>query len=166
MLKSIFLLVAFFAGLVPIALGQLSSTDKAFVMKAAKANTYELKAAQMAQDMSTNDTYKTYAQMITTDHTKAGQELASAVAAGDPSMQLPTGVSANSQSHLDLLKNAGKSFDAKYRDQMVSTHEAALKLLHNYVGQPNDNPQVKQVAEELIPVFKKHLEDARKLTKQ
>ncbi len=166
MLKSIFLLVAFFAGLVPIALGQLSSTDKAFVMKAAKANTYELKAAQMAQNMSTNDAYKTYAQMITTDHTKAGQELASAVAAGDPSMQLPTGVSANSQSHLDLLKNAGKAFDAKYRDQMISTHEAALKLLHNYVGQPNDNPQVKRVAEELIPVFKKHLEDARKLPKQ
>lgn len=166
MLKAIVLFAALLTGLTPMATAQLSSTDKAFVMKAAKANNYELQAAQMAQDMSTNSAYKNYAQMITTDHTKAGQDLTAAVAAADPSMQLPTDVSATDQSHLDTLKNAGGSFDVKYRAQMISTHIAALKLVENYVAQPNDNPQIKHFAENLLPVFHKHLRYAKKLPKQ
>ncbi len=166
MFKGIVLMAALATGLAPMASAQLNSTDKAFAMKLAKSNNYEIKAAQMAQDMSTNDSYKSYAQMILTDHTKAGQDLTSTVATADSSMQLPTDVSANDQSHLDVLKNAGKSFDVKYRYQMISTHIAALKLAQNYIGQPNDNPQLKKFAQDLIPVFQKHLAEAEKLPRQ
>jgi putative membrane protein len=166
MLKSIALAVVLLTGLASIALAQLSSTDKAFVMKLAKSNNYEIKAAQMAQDMSTNSAYKNYAQMIATDHTKAGQDLTAAVSSADPSVQLPTDVSATDQSHLDALKNAGSDFDTKYRAQMIATHTAALKLVQNYLGQSNDNSQVKQFAEGLPKVFRKHLSYAKKLPKQ
>lgn len=165
-MKGIALLAALATGLAPMALAQLSSTDKAFVNKLAKANNYELKAAQMVQDMSKNDSYKNYAQMITTDHTKAGQDLSSTISSVDPSLQLPTDVSATDQAHLDTLKNAGNSFDVKYRYQMISTHTEALKLAQNYVSHPNDNPQLKKFAEDLIPVFRKHLAEAKKLPKQ
>jgi putative membrane protein len=166
MFKGIVLMAALATGLAPMATAQLSSTDKAFVMKLAKANNYELKAAEMAQDMSQNEAYKNYAQMITTDHTKAGQDLGTTVAAVDPSMQLPTSVSPTDQAHLDTLKNAGKSFDVKYRAQMIATHVAALQLVQNYAGQPNDNPQIKQLANSLPPVFQKHLAEAKKLPRQ
>lgn len=166
MFKKTLMIAAVVGSLVPLALAQLSSTDKTFAMGVAKSNNYELKAAQMAQSMSTNDSYKTYAQMILTDHTKAGQDLTSTISGIDSSMQLPTGVSATGQQHLDTLQNAGKDFDVKYRDQMIATHMAALKLVQNYVSQPNDNPQLKQFAENLIPVFRKHLLDARKLPRQ
>lgn len=166
MVRRTFLVAALIAGLVPVAFGQLSSTDKTFVMTAAKANNYEIKAAQMAQQMSKNDAYQQYAQMIINDHTQAGQELTQAVAAADPSVQLPTGVSATGQKHLAELQRAGNNFDIVYRDQMIATHEAALKLFQNYVAQPNDNAQVKEVAQKLLPVFHKHLSDAQKLPKQ
>ena len=166
MFKGMVLLAALATGVAPMATAQLSSTDKTFVMTLAKANNYELKAAQMAQSMSTNDAYKSYAQMITEDHTKAGQDLTSLISGIDSSIQLPTDVSATDQSHLDTLQNAGNSFDAKYRYQMISTHVAALKLAQNYVSQPNDNPQLKKFAEDLIPVFRKHLAEAKKLPKQ
>lgn len=166
MIGRMFVVAALVGGLVPAALGQLNSTDKTFAMTLAKANNYELKAANMAQDMSSNQAYKTYAQMITEDHTKAGQQLTHLISSVDPSVQLPTDVSATDQGHLDTLKNAGSSFDVKYRDQMISTHVAAIKLVQNYVSQPNDNHQLKHFAETLIPVFRKHLRDAKKLPKQ
>ena len=46
----------------PLALAQLSPTDKTFVMKTAKVNNYEIKAARLAQSKTSNDTYKQYAQ--------------------------------------------------------------------------------------------------------
>lgn len=166
MFKGIVLMAALATGLAPIAMAQLSSTDKAFVTKLAKSNNYEIKAAQMAQEMSKNSAYTNYAQMIATDHTKAGQDLTAAVAAADPSMQLSTDVSPTDQSHLDTLKNAGGDFDLKYRAQMISTHVTALKLVQNYLAQPNDNAQVKQFAQGLPTVFRKHLSYAKKLPKQ
>ena len=81
-------------------------------------------------------------------------------------MQLPTGASAKGQQHLDALERAGKNFDSTYRDQMIATHVAALKLFQNYVGKPGDNAEVKEVAQGLLPAFHKHLAEARKLPKQ
>ncbi len=66
------------------------------------------------------------AQMIVTDHTKAGQDLAQTLSSVEPSVQAPTDVSATDQAHLDTLKYAENSFDLKYRAQMISTHVAAI----------------------------------------
>ena len=76
-----------------MAFAQLSNTDKSFLNKAARGNNYEIQAAKLAQTMSTNDAYKTYAQMIIDDHTQAAQSTDAAVSQADPSFQLPTGVS-------------------------------------------------------------------------
>lgn len=164
--RGIALVTALAAGLAPMAMAQLNSTDKAFVMKLAKSNNYELKAADMVPDMSQQDAYKSYADMIKTDHTKAGQDLTTTVSDIDSSLQLPTDVSSTDQAHLDTLKNAGDAFDMKYRAQMISTHMAALKLVQNYAAQPNDNPQLKKFAKDLEPVFRKHLSAAEKLPKK
>ncbi|MES2222066.1 MAG: DUF4142 domain-containing protein [Acidobacteriota bacterium] len=166
MLKRTFLVAALIAGLVPAAMAQLSSTDKTFVMKGAKANNYEIQAAQRAQKNSSNDAYKTYADMIISDHNKAGDELKSAVAQADPSLQLPTEVSAKGQQHLNALQPPKNNFDVTYRDQMIATHVAAIKLFQNYVGQPGINAQIKEVAQGLLPVLHKHLAEAKKLPKQ
>lgn len=166
MLRRTFLIAALIAGLVPAAIAQLSNTDKTFVKKVAKSNVYEIQAAKLAEKDSHKDADKSYADMIIRDHTKAGDELRSAVAQADPHFQLPSIVSAKDQKHLNALKNAGSKFDSTYRDQMISTHQAALKLVQNYVSQSGDNGEIKQVAERLIPVFQKHLAGAKKLPKQ
>ena len=166
MFKAIVVMAALATGLAPMASAQLNTRDKAFVTKLAKANTYEIQAAQKAESMASNARYKPYAQMIINDHTKAGNELKSIVAKADPSMQLPTDVSQTQQGHLDALQNAGNNFDTTYRDQMIATHVAALKLVENYVAQSGDNPQVKHFARSLEPVLHKHLRKAKKLPKQ
>lgn len=166
MYKRIAIVAALVGAMVPAALGQMNSTDKTFAEHLAKSNNYEIKAAELAQTMSKNSAYKPYAQMIINDHTKAGEQLTHVVAGVDSSMQLPTGVSANGQQHLDALKNAGDNFDTTYRDQMISTHVAAIKLVQNYVSQPNDNAKLKHFAENLLPVLRKHLRRAKKLPKQ
>ena len=166
MFRRTFLIAALIAGLVPAAIAQLSSTDKTFVMKAAQSNNYEIQAAKLAEQNSSNDAYKSYAEMIISDHTKAGDQMKSAVAQADPSLQPTTGVSAKAQQHLNALKAAGNNFDNTYRDQMIATHKAALKLVQNYVAQPSANGEIKQVAQGLIPVFQKHLTEAKKLPKQ
>lgn len=166
MFRRTFLVATLIAGLIPAAIAQLSSADKTFVMKAAKSNNYEIQAAKMAEKSSTNDAYKSFADMIVSDHTQAGDQLKSAVSQVDPSMQLPTGVSAKGQEHLDTLKSAGNNFDTKYRDQMIATHMAALKLFQNYVAKQGVNVQIKQAAQGLIPTLQKHLAQAKKLPKQ
>ena len=166
MFKGIVLFAALATGLAPMASAQLSSADKAFVMKTAQLNNYEIRSGQMAQEMSTNDAYKSYAQMIVTDHTKAGQELTAAVASADPSVQLPTDVTAKSQADLDTLKNAGSDFDMKYRQQMISSHAMLHSFFQSYLQRPNDNAGVKQVIESLQPVVTKHWNDAKKLPRK
>lgn len=166
MFKGIVFVSALALGLAPMASAQLNSTDKTFVTTLAQANTYEIKAAQKAEGMASNSAYKPYAQMIIEDHTQAGKQLDSTVSTADPSMQLPTGVSETQQAHLDALQNAGSSFDTTYRSQMISTHIAAIKLVQNYVAQPDDNAQVKHFAEGLLPALHKHLRNAKKLPKQ
>jgi len=53
MFRRTFLVSALIAGLVPAAIAQLSSTDKTFVMKAAKSNNYEIQAAKLAEKTAT-----------------------------------------------------------------------------------------------------------------
>ena len=166
MMKRMVLTVVAMAGLAPLAFGQLSDADKAFAKEAARANNFEIKAAQMVPNMTKNSAYDSFAQMMISDHTSAGQGLGTAVTAADPSAQLPTDITADSQAKLDVLEHAGKDFDVKYRDQMISSHMATLKLFQNYDGLPSSNPQLKQFAEKMIPAFQKHLAEAKKLPKQ
>ena len=113
MLRRTFVVATLIAGLIPAAFAQLSSTDKSFLNKTARANNYEIQAAKLAQSMSTNDAYKTYAQMMIDDHAQAAQQLGAAVSQADPSFQLPTDVSPADQTKLDTLKNSKNYFDQK-----------------------------------------------------
>jgi putative membrane protein len=166
MFKGIVLFAALATSLAPMASAQLSSTDKAFVMKTARANNYEIQAAQLALSMSQNDAYKTYAQMMIDDHTKAGQDLAAAVTAADPSVQLPTGVSASDQTKLDTLKNAKSTFDLKYRQQMIAGHAMLHSFFQDYLQGANNNAGIKAVIQNIQPVVTKHWNEAKKLPRQ
>ena len=166
MLRRTFWVAVLIAGLVPAAIAQLSNADKTFILNAAKSNNYEIQAAKLVEKKSNKDAYKSYADMIISDHTKAGDQLKSAVAQVDPSLTVPTGVSAKQQQHLDALKSAGNNFDITYRHQMIATHNGAIKLFQKYVANPGDNGEIKQVAQGLLPVLHKHLAKARNLPNQ
>ncbi len=166
MFKKLAVITAIAAGLAPMALAQLSTTDKAFVTKTARANNYEIQAAQLAQNMSKNDAYKTYAQMMIDDHSKAGEDLKAAVAKADPSFQLPSDVSPADQTKLDTLKNAKNYFDVKYRLQMIQGHAVLHSFFQDYLQGANNNADVKAVIASIQPAVQKHWDEAKKLPKQ
>lgn len=159
-----FLLVAaVLAGFVPAAFGQLlTSHDKTFVVSAAQANNYAIQAALLANQYSNNPEYRRYAMSIANDQTAQSGQLQSSVADQDPSMHLPTGVSPSGQHQLTALKNS-RDVDATFRNQMISSHLATMRMYQTYIEQPDANPELKQMAEELLPKFEQQLEDARNL---
>ncbi|MGO8718335.1 MAG: DUF4142 domain-containing protein [Acidobacteriaceae bacterium] len=162
MARRMLLIAALIAGLVPSAFAQLSRTDKAFVMRAARINNYEIEAALLADKYSSNAAYRQYALTIANDQTEDSGELESAVADEDSSVRLPTGVSAIGHRRLNALKNT-RNVDATFRNQIISTETAALRLYQDYIGQPGVNPEIKVVAHSMIPTLQKHLEDAQQL---
>jgi putative membrane protein len=166
MVRRTLMVAALIAGMIPMAFAQLSGTDKSFLDKTARANNYEIQAAKLVQSMSTNDAYKTYAQMMIDDHTQAAQQLEAAVSLADPTFQLPTDVSPADQKKLDSLKNARDDFDVKYRQQMIEGHAMMHKSFQNYLQGANNNASIKAAISNLQPVVQKHWDAARKLPKQ
>ena len=73
MYRRTFMVAAVIAGMVPMAFAQLSNTDKSFSSKPPRATTTRSRLLSSPKKMSTNDAYKTYAQMMIDDHTQAAQ---------------------------------------------------------------------------------------------
>ncbi len=163
MVGRFFLVAAFLAGLVPAAFGQrLTSHDKTFVVNAVQANNYAIQAALLANRYSNNPVYRRFAIRIANDQTEQSGQLQSTVADQDPSMHLPTGVSPAEQRQLNALKNS-RNVDATFRNQMIASHLATMRVYQTYIVQPDANSELKQMAEELLPKFEQQLEDARNL---
>jgi len=141
----------------------LTSTDKAFVPKAAMGNQFEIDAAKLALTMSMDAKVKTYAQKMITDHTKLGTEVKAAVKQADPSMMVPTAVSPAQQKMLDALKASGKEFDAMYKKDMLSSHKETYALFQKYSASSSANMELKTVIKSALPTVKGHLDMAQGL---
>jgi putative membrane protein len=144
-------------------MGHLSAADKDFVMKTAMANNYEIAAAQAAQSMATAAADKTFAQTMIDDHTALATKLKDAVAAADPSLVLPTGMSAADATHLQTLKTSGTHFDATYRSQMITGHTAVLASFKAYAARSSANAGIKNVISGAVPTVQHHLDLAKQL---
>ena len=157
-----FLVAACIAGLVPAAFGQLSNVDKAFVTNAAQSMNFQIHASLLANQYSSNPVYRRYALEIANAQTEDSGQLQSTVAGQNTTMQIPSGVSPSGQRQLDALKNA-KNVDDTFRNEMISSYSSTIRLFQNYIAQPESNEGLKKMAQELLPSFEQHLQDARNL---
>ena len=158
-----FILVATcIAAFVTTAFGQLTSRDRTFVMNAAQANNFQLQAALLVNQYSSNSVYRRYAIDIANAQTEESGQLESTVANQNSTMKLPNSVSPTGQRQLNALKNS-KNVDATFRHQMIASYSSTIRLYQNYIDQFDANVGLKKMAEELLPAFEQHLEDARNL---
>ncbi|HTU50420.1 MAG TPA: DUF4142 domain-containing protein [Acidobacteriaceae bacterium] len=158
-----FILVAVcIAGLVPMAFGQLSSRDRTFVLNAAQANNFQIEAALLANQYSSNANYRRYATNIANVQTEESGQLESTVADQNTPMQLPSSLSPTGQRQLNSLKNA-RNVDATFRNLMIASYSATIRMYQNYINQPDANEGLKKMAQQLLPTFEQNLEDARNL---
>jgi len=134
---------------------------QAFVDTAAASDMYEVEAGKLAQEMGTSQAVKDFGAMMETDHTKSSSDLKAAAAQASGVAVNPQ-LTTRQQSDLEALRNAGDTFDSRYKLQQVAAHEAALSLLQTYAA-GGDAASLKDFAGKTAPVVEGHLAKAREL---
>lgn len=108
------------------------SGDKDFVNKMLADGTAEVELGRMASERAVNPDVKRFAQMMVTDHSKAGADLKQIATMYNVEM-----TPANEDKHKDLMdrlaKLRGAQFDKEYMKAMVDDHEDAVDSLESRV---------------------------------
>lgn len=143
---------------------QLPETDLQFAQQAAIDNIAEIDLGEMAVDKAANQAVKDFGQRMVDDHTRAQDQLERI--AEDKGFELATETPADKQQmhdQLDALSEA--EFDRAYMDHMVTDHEKAVELFQNQADSGQDS-ELKQFAEQTLPILQQHLEQAQQIQAQ
>jgi len=134
-----------------------------FLAQAASANQFEIESSQLALQASQNAAVRNYANLLISDHTRLGQQVAAAAAAGGVPMP-PPGLLPAQQSALAQLQAAGTgpNFDMAYRQAQIDAHNQAIALMQNY-STGGDVPALRNAAAGAIPMMQMHLQQAQML---
>ena len=140
-----------------------TANDQKFVDFAAQTDMTEAHLGQLAQDQSSNQGVKDFAQMLVTDHTDDYNKLtAAATKAGTT---VPKGIDAEHNKMIAPFEKAkGAAFDRRFERDMVAGH---TKAIAEYKKEEADgqNADMKAYATAALPVLEKHLQAAKDLEK-
>jgi putative membrane protein len=139
--------------------GKISAEDQQFLTKAIEAGAAEVQISQLALERSLNEQVRGFAERMVQDHTTANQKLMSlAQSAGDTSQ---TKMDQKHQAMLQQLSQlSGEEFDRQYMQEQEQDHQAAVKLFASEATQPSG--PVDQLAGELLPILREHLQMAHR----
>ena len=129
----------------------LNDSDKQFFISAAQANMSELALSRIAADQATDTNVKNLAAHMLADHEKLDQELKQfALKKG---VALPAPVTSESLPNADL--------DRAYVQRMVSDHR---KAIGQFSAAVLADPDLRTLAANTLPVLRKHLAAAKKIS--
>ena len=151
-------------------------------MKLAEANYAEIELGKLAEGKAQNPRVKEFADMMVKDHTEGLDK----VRAADSSVPTNMKMNAKHQMTYDRLsKLSGAEFDREYIKAMTIDHQEDVRYLEQLSGQgksgaktgtsgmhrqkPTDmasNTDVANVAQELLPTIKHHLQMAQEIQKE
>ena len=137
--------------------------DKKFTQEAETAGLTEIQLAKLAQQKSSNDAVKQYAQAVLQEQNKANSQLQQ-VASRD-NMTLPNSPEAKQEDSLNKLqKLSGPAFDKAFAKNMVKDHE---REVNEYRAESLSGtiPDVKQFAGQMLPEIQQNLDSAKSLEK-
>lgn len=139
----------------------LSTDETEFMVAAANDGMTEIQLGQVAQKKIKNARIGSFASMIISDHTQAGNELKAL--AGNKNVTLPDSLSASSRKDVDKLsRKSGAAFEKDYLDMMVSAHQKAVSSFQDELGKVQ-NADLRQWITNTLPVLQTHLDSARVL---
>lgn len=137
----------------------VSKGDSTFAVTAANDGMTEVQLGKVAAQKAATTRIKNFANMMVTDHSRIGDELASIAKAKN--LTLPSAPDADSQKKIDeLSKKSGKSFDKAYVDAMVKGHEGAVKLFTDASTSLQDST-LKAFVNKTLPTLKMHLDSIK-----
>jgi putative membrane protein len=132
------------------------------MQEAAQGGTAEVQEGQMAAQKANDPEVKKFAEKMVSDHSKANDKLKQI--ASDKGVTLPTDLPASAQrENAKLSKLSGAAFDREYMKHQVSDHKKVVSEFKSATKNTRD-PDVKQFAEQTLPVIEEHLQMARNTT--
>ena len=169
------------AGVVLLAAGTSGQTPNArqFAEQALAANVAEIKLGELAKGHAQSAAVKQFAEMMIRDHTKAKNELKSAVKGSG--IEEPTQLDTKHQALYDKLNQLnGAAFDREYMAAMVSGHKEVKDMLDSRANQPPTakgtsgaasgdsqlDAKVNQWASRTLPAVSQHLQKAEQVSSQ
>jgi len=145
------------------AAGNLASSDRSFLTKAAEGGMAEVELGRLASQRASDPQVKQFAQRMVTDHTKANDQLKQ-IASGK-NVQLPADIPASARRERDRLsKLSGAQFDREYMSHMTSDHKKDTSLFRSAAKSAKD-PDIRQFATSTLPTLEEHLQVAQSLAK-
>ncbi len=129
----------------------------AFVAMAASSDMYEIQSSRLALQRSQNAMIRMHGEMMIRDHTNTTAQLTAA--AQTAGVGVPMAMMPMHQALLDQLSQSS-DFDRTYKQQQLVSHQQALALHSNYASR-GDNPALRGVAANAVPVVRGHLQHAQ-----
>jgi putative membrane protein len=129
------------------------------------ANTIDIDNGKLAQQKSTNESVKAFAQMMITDHTSVNDK-AKALAGKLSLTPVPNTASKNLVKSMNskrsaLAKHTGAAFDKAYLDNEIAYHQAVINMLDQQLIPGATNAELKDLLTSVRPAFDAHLAHAK-----
>lgn len=157
------------AGAPPIAkeMTKLTFSDAQILKVADVANAGEVEEAKFAVTRLKNAEVKAFAQMMLDHHSEAkakGQALAAKLKLVPTDSETATDLAKGGKKSLDSLKKEKDAdFDESYVKDQIDEHEKVLALIDRELLPNAQNPEVKQLLNEMRPKVVMHLKTAQAL---
>lgn len=140
----------------------LSATDRNMMRDLAYANLSEVAMAKLAQEKTSNDEVRNYAQRMIDDHSKAMDQLQQLAQA--KGVQLPTAPDAKHQAMEKKLRAmSGQEFDRQYMQQAGMQDHRKVHSLVARISTRAQDPDLKTLAGNLLPNIDQHLQMAQQM---
>lgn len=142
----------------------LSTTDATFLNTASVAGNEEVQFGQLAEKKANLRSTRSFAARMVTDHTAAGQQLATLAQSKQITPDTAMDPDHTTQ-FASLQKLHGRAFDRAYLNGQLQDHMAAVQLFQNE-AQNGTDPQVRAFAQQTLPTLQAHLKMVQGLSGQ
>jgi putative membrane protein len=142
---------------------QSAASSKEFVDKAGASGLAEVEMSELGARKAKSNQVEAFAKRMIADHTKANQELETAIKG--KGLQIPSSRDDTHKSMMAKLQqqDAGKDFDRAYMEQMVEDHKAAVDLFESAADDDGLDINLRGYAKRTLPALRDHLQQAQKI---
>jgi len=150
----------------PSSSNSLSSQEQHFLDHIAKDSQGEVQLGKMAESKTSNPQVKEFAQKMVHDHTTLDQQIQQVMS--KHGMSMPAPMTAEQQQLQKKLQGlSGQQFDRAYMAAEVKGHEQAIAGVSPHARNEDQlkpsHPDVAELAQEVNPVLKDHLNLAKQV---
>jgi len=135
---------------------------KEIVRHLTSGNQFEIQLSQLAEQKSQDPQVKQFAQQMRTDHTQAQQQVKQFAQQRNIQVSDSELMPAHEAKLTELRQKDGAAFDRGFAICQAAHHVESV-LMHQYLANEYPDPQVKQMAQQMLPKLQQHQQHAFQL---